>query len=63
MVDSPNLTIDSPQFRARDCYLLKSDQSPIHSDQSPDPCEDVSDLSHTPTNSTEQRDEDPPPTQ
>ncbi|CAL2235458.1 unnamed protein product [Prunus armeniaca] len=43
--------------------MPKSDQSPIHSDQlpdPPDPYEDISDPSLTPTDNTEQQDEDPP---
>lgn len=55
--------IDRPEFGALDYSLPKSDQSPIHSDQlpdPPDPCKDVSDPSPTPTDNTEQQDEDPP---
>ena len=58
--------IDHSESRARDYSLSNSDQSPIHSDQlpdPPDPCEDIFDLSLTPTDNTEQQDEDPPLTQ
>ncbi|CAL8091653.1 unnamed protein product [Prunus armeniaca] len=57
-IDCPNPTIDRPESGARDRFLLKSDQSPIHSDppDSPDPCEDVSNSS---PDNTEQRGEDP----
>ncbi|CAL8109308.1 unnamed protein product [Prunus armeniaca] len=54
--------IDSPESGTQDYSLPKSNQLPIHSDQSlnpPDLCKDVSDLSPTPTNNTEQQDEDP----
>ncbi|PQM40322.1 hypothetical protein Pyn_22922 [Prunus yedoensis var. nudiflora] len=54
-INLPNSTIDRPNSRARDCSLPKSDQSPIRSDQFPElfePCEDVSNLSLTPTNNT-----------
>ena len=46
--------------------MPKNDQSPIHSDQLPNPpdsCEDISDPSLTPTDNTKQQDEDPPLTQ
>ncbi|KAI5313775.1 hypothetical protein L3X38_042951 [Prunus dulcis] len=55
--------IDHSKSGARDYSLSKSDQSPIHSDQlpdPPDPCEDISDPSLTPTDNTEQQDEDLP---
>ncbi|CAL2259698.1 unnamed protein product [Prunus armeniaca] len=58
--------IDHPESGAQDYSLPKSDQSPIHSDQlpdPPDPYEDISDPSFTPTDNTEQQDEDPPLTQ
>ncbi|CAL2226490.1 unnamed protein product [Prunus armeniaca] len=58
--------IDYPESGARDYSLPKSDQSPIHSDQlpdPPDPCEDISDTSLTPTDNIEQQDEDPHLTQ
>ncbi|BBN68699.1 ABC-2 type transporter family protein [Prunus dulcis] len=58
--------IDHSESGARDYSLSKSSQSPIHSDQlpdPPDPCEDISDPSLTPTDNTEQQDEDPPLTQ
>ncbi|KAI5335698.1 hypothetical protein L3X38_025832 [Prunus dulcis] len=45
--------IDRPESRARDYF---------HSNQSPDPpnpCEDISNMSPTPTNNTKQQDEDP----
>ncbi|KAI5311811.1 hypothetical protein L3X38_040984 [Prunus dulcis] len=54
--------IDRPKSRARDYSLPKSDQSPIHRDQTPDPpdpCEDISNSSPTPTDNIEQQDEDP----
>ncbi|BBN68151.1 hypothetical protein Prudu_303S000400, partial [Prunus dulcis] len=54
--------IDHSESGARDYSLSKSDQSPIHSDQlpdPPDPYEDISDPSLTPTDNTEQQDEDP----
>ncbi|CAL2256148.1 unnamed protein product [Prunus armeniaca] len=59
-------TIDRPKSGARDCSLPQSNQSPIHSNQSldpPDSCEDGSYPSPTPTDNTEQRDEDYPLTQ
>ncbi|CAL8152273.1 unnamed protein product [Prunus armeniaca] len=55
--------IDHPESGAQDYSMPKSDQSPIHSDQlpdPPDPYEDISDPSLTPTDNTEQQDEDPP---
>ncbi|CAL8092463.1 unnamed protein product [Prunus armeniaca] len=58
--------IDHPESGAQDYSMPKSDQSPIHSDQlpdPPDPYEDISDPSLTPTDNTEQQDEDPPLTQ
>ncbi|CAL2271707.1 unnamed protein product [Prunus armeniaca] len=58
--------IDHPESGTQDYSLPKSDQSPIHSDQlpdPPDPYEDISDPSLTPTDNTEQQDEDPPLTQ
>ncbi|BBN67983.1 hypothetical protein Prudu_242S000300 [Prunus dulcis] len=58
--------IDHSESGARDYSLSKSDQSLIHSDHlpdPPDPCEDISDPSLTPTDNTEQQDEDPPLTQ
>ncbi|CAL2259667.1 unnamed protein product [Prunus armeniaca] len=58
--------IDHPEFGAQDYSLPKSNQSPIHCDQlpdPPDPYEDISYLSLTPTNNIEQQDEDPPLTQ
>ncbi|CAL2264786.1 unnamed protein product [Prunus armeniaca] len=58
--------IDHPESGAQDYSMPKSDQSPIHSDQlpdSPDPYEDISDTSLTPTDNIEQQDEDPPLTQ
>ncbi|KAI5344415.1 hypothetical protein L3X38_012292 [Prunus dulcis] len=57
-----NEMIDHLEFGARDYSLWKSDQSPIHSDQLPDPpnpWEDISDPSLTPTDNTEEQDEDP----
>ncbi|CAL9024196.1 unnamed protein product [Prunus brigantina] len=54
--------IDRPESGARDYSLPTCDQSPIHNDQlpdPPDPCEDISDPSLTPTDNTEQQDEDP----
>ncbi|CAL9016053.1 unnamed protein product, partial [Prunus brigantina] len=54
--------IDRPESGARDYSLPTCDQSPIHNDQLPDPldpCEDISDPSLTPTDNTEQQDEDP----
>ena len=56
--------IDCPKSRARDYSMSKSDESPIHSEQlpnPPDPCEDVSDLSLTHTDNTEKQDEDEDP--
>ncbi|CAL8161763.1 unnamed protein product [Prunus armeniaca] len=54
--------IDHLESGARDYSLSKSDQLPIHSDQlpdPPDPCEDIYDPSLTPTDNTEQQDEEP----
>ncbi|CAL2251991.1 unnamed protein product [Prunus armeniaca] len=54
--------IDRPESGARDYSLPTSDQSPIHSDQlpnPPDPCKDISNPSLTPKENTEQQDEDP----
>lgn len=58
--------INRPESGARDYSLPKSDLLPIHSDQlpnPPDPCENTFDPSLTPTDNTEQQDEDPPLTQ
>ncbi|CAL9028855.1 unnamed protein product [Prunus brigantina] len=47
--------IDRPESGARDYSLPTCDQSPIHNDQlpdPPDPCEDISDPSLTPTDNT-----------
>ncbi|CAL8168114.1 unnamed protein product [Prunus armeniaca] len=55
--------IDHPESGAQDYSLPKSDQSPIHSDQlpdPPDPYEDISYPSLTPTDNTKQQDKDPP---
>ncbi|CAL2225420.1 unnamed protein product [Prunus armeniaca] len=55
--------IDRPESGTQDYSMPKNDQSPIHSDQlpdPPDPYEDISDTSLTPTDNTEQQDEDPP---
>ncbi|CAL2271767.1 unnamed protein product [Prunus armeniaca] len=55
--------IDRPKSGARDYSLPTNNQSPIHSDQlpdPPDPCEDIFDSSLTPTNNTEQQDKEPP---
>ncbi|CAL2227071.1 unnamed protein product [Prunus armeniaca] len=55
--------IDHPESGAQDYSIPNSDQSPIHSDQlldPPDPYEDISDPSLTPTDNTEQQDEDSP---
>ncbi|CAL8168983.1 unnamed protein product [Prunus armeniaca] len=58
---SSNSTLQG-EIRTRDYSLPTNNQSPIHSDQlpdPPDPCEDISDSSITPTNNTEQQDEEP----
>ncbi|CAL9025927.1 unnamed protein product [Prunus brigantina] len=54
--------IDRPESGARDYSLPTCDQLPIHNDQLsdlPDPCEDISYSSLTPTDNTEQQNEDP----
>ncbi|CAL9025915.1 unnamed protein product [Prunus brigantina] len=58
----PSEMIDRPESGARDYSLPTCDQLPIHNDQlsdPPDPCEDISYSSLTPTDNTEQQDEDP----
>ncbi|CAL8990028.1 unnamed protein product [Prunus brigantina] len=61
-IDCLNPMINSLESGARDCSLPKSNQSPIHSDGSPDPpdpCDDVSNLIPTHTDNIEERDEAP----